>query len=177
MTRRLPSRKSASGGATVLIVLALTACGGGSGSEAISADAGVGAVFAAKARSVCKSALAEKQTWRTFPVPAFNPTAPDPSALPKVATWLDQEVAPTFEKWHDGLLALGEPPTNTQAWHDVIHAVTTIELGNQNQITAARAGDADAFKASTQALHDAQTDLVAATDAAGVPSCAAVHAS
>lgn len=170
-----PPRTTASAAVAALIVIALAGCGGGTGST--DSEPGVGSDFAAKARSACDAALKDKQTWTAFPVPDFNPTDPEPSAFPKVATWLEHEVAPTFKTWHDSLVALGDPPTDQQAWKDVIAAIATIEQGNKNQISAANANDPDAFKAATQTMKDAQTDLVAATDDAGVPTCAEVHAS
>ena len=107
---------------------------------------------------------------------AFDPTQPDPSAFPQVASWLEDEVTPTFEGWLSGLEALGDLPSGQPAWDDTLAAVRRIVDGNEAQVEAARAGDADAFVAATQDLRAAQPDLEAATEAAGIPGCAEVHA-
>jgi hypothetical protein len=156
----------------VVATLSLAACGG-SGSDA---STGVGDAFAQRALAVCQTALEDKQGWAAFPVEGFNPSQPEVSRFPEVATWLHDEVAPTFEMWRDGLRALGEPPSGRAAWDDTVAAVTKIAQLNEEQITAANDSDVDAWATATQALRDTQTDLVAASDAAGVPACADVHA-
>jgi hypothetical protein len=160
----------------VLVVSALAGCGGSASSHTASSEAAVGASFAARALAVCKSALAEKHAWKPFPVSDFDPTDPDPEALPTVATWLDGEVAPTFGDWHDRLAALGHPPSAKDTWNRLLAIVAEIGQGNEQEIRAARAGDSDAFKAASQTLQDAQPHLVHAANAAGVSACADVHA-
>lgn len=154
----------------IVMLMALAGCAGSPASE------GVGDGFAARADAVCAAALESKAAWQPFPLAAFDPSDPDPAALGDVAPWLADVVAPTFEGWRDGLVALGEPPSGQAAWTDALAAVDTIVVGNQNQIDAAVAGDATAFAAATTALRRAQPVLVAATQAAGVPACADVHA-
>jgi hypothetical protein len=156
------------------LIVAVTGCGSSS-SKTAGAEPVVGVTFATKAVAVCKSALADKQTWKPFPVSDFNPTDPDPSAFPQVANWLQAEVAPTFENWHDDLVALGDPPAGKRDWRRTIEAISKINQGNRDQIAAARAGDVDAFKATTSRMKDIQEDLLEASNAAGVPSCAEVH--
>jgi hypothetical protein len=146
----------------------LAACGGG--------GTGVGDAFAGRASHVCDDALAAKQAWAPFPVADFDPTDPDPTAFPQVAAWLQDEVAPTFQAWLDDLDALGAPPSGRDAWNDVVAAVQRIVRLNADQIAAARDGDAQAFADATDGLAQTQTQLERATDEAGVPSCADVHA-
>src|SRR3954454_10990114 len=98
----------------------LTGCGGGSQAGTTPA---VGDAFANRAAAVCAKALKSKQAWPPFPVSNFDPTRPAPSALGKVAPWLKQQVAPTFDSWLSGLRGLGQPKTGGQAWGDTISAV------------------------------------------------------
>lgn len=157
----------------VVAGLWLAACGG-SGSGATPT---VGESFAAHALAVCEAALQDKQGWQAFPVPDFDPSKPDLSAFPEVATWLQGEVAPTFESWSADLKALGAPPFGQGAWNDTVAAVDRIVQLNAQQIAAAKTGDAQGFAAATRELRDVQTQLVSATEAAGVGACAEVHAS
>jgi len=160
---------------SILVVVAFTslvACSSGSGSDTSS---GVGDAFAQRALAVCHAALTDKQAWQPFPVSDFNPSQPDVSKFPEVAAWLEGEVTPTFEKWRDDLAALGDPPSGQAAWNDTLAAVEKIVQFNAEQITAAKSGDTDAWNAATQGLRSTQTDLVAATEAAGIAACADVH--
>jgi hypothetical protein len=152
----------------VAAAIGLAACGGG--------GTGVGDAFAQRAAQVCDRALASKQAWAPFPVEGFDPTDPDPDAFPEVAAWLEEEVRPTFKAWLDDLRALGAPPSGSDAWDDVVAAVQRIARLNADQIAAARDGDAKAFAEATDGLGQTQTQLERATDDAGVPSCADVHA-
>ena len=93
-----------------------------------------------------------------------------------VAAWLQDEVAPTFEAWRDGLVALGDPPTGRDAWADMLDAVKGIADGNEDQITAANHGKVKSFASATQRLKDLQPALAKAANAAGVSACADVHA-
>jgi hypothetical protein len=158
---------------TLLLVIALfcsislTACS--------SVSPAVGQAFAARATAVCHKAIESKQAWSAFPVSNFDPAHPDPSAFPKAAVWLKDEVAPTFETWLNDLRALGEPPTGQSSWSDVLTAVEKIVGGNADEAAAADAGDTDAFVAAHDGLIETQTELERTTAAAGVPKCADVH--
>jgi hypothetical protein len=140
------------------------------------ASVGVGETFATQAVEVCDQALEDKQGWASFPVADFDPSAPDGSDFPEVAAWLEDEVAPTFQSWLDGLEGLGEPPSGQDAWGDVLASVEQIGQLNTDQIMAADDDDPEAFASATADLETTQVDLVAATEAAGVPECAEVHA-
>jgi hypothetical protein len=167
--RRLEGKPTLVYGLTfTILIAALSSC------DDRSAD--VGGTFDARAVDVCTIAIKSKQDWQQFPVEGFDPARPDPAALPAVATWLAQEVAPTFETWLGGLQALGEPETNQKAWSDVLAAVEEIVRGNADEIDAAKAGDTAAFVAAHDRLVQIQPELERATAAAGVPRCADVHA-
>ena len=150
----------------------LVACGGVTTSAESPA---VGDPFAVSAVSVCQATLAQKEAWRPFPHPEFNPTQPDPSKFPEVAVWLKEETAVTFEAWLAELQALGEPPGGQEAWDDVLAAVQTIVQLNAAQVTAAEDGDTEAFVEAAADLRQTQVELVRATEAAGVAECADVH--
>ena len=158
---------------TVSTISLLAGCGSDSASEA---STGVGDEFGAQALEVCQTALEAKRGWQPFPVPDFDPTEPEPSKFPEVSTWLVEEVTPTFVAWADGLQGLGPPPSGQEAWDEVLNAVEKIAQLNADQVAAAKSGDAAAFAAAAGSLHAAQDELVAATEAAGVPECADVHA-
>ena len=135
---------------------ALTAC---SGEPEGQAPAGVGDPFAARATSVCKTTLEAKQSWSAFPVATFDPNQPDPSAFPEVAVWLEDEVAPTFDAWLDGLTALGPPPSGGESWSEVLSAVGAIVGLNADQVAAAKSDDVEGFVEATDGLHAIQLDL------------------
>ena len=153
--------------AIVSLISPLTACSSTSSSA-------VGEAFAARATAVCQRALASKHAWSPFPVASFDPAHPDPSVFPKAAVWLEDQVAPTFEAWLHGLRALGLPPKARKAWTDVLAAVAGIVQGNAGEIAAAKAGDTKGFVAARNRLRETETELVQATAAAGVPTCADV---
>lgn len=92
-----------------------------------------------------------------------------------MAVWLQDQVAPTFNAWLDGLRALGEPPTGRQAWSDLLAAVDKIVQLKSDQVAAAKAGNANRFIAATNGLKETQVELEKATAAAGVTKCAEVH--
>lgn len=169
-----PKKWTVAHGRTLLLLITLvtsisplTACS--------QAPPAVGEAFAARATAVCDQALESKRAWSKFPVSGFDPAHPNKSALPEVAVWLEEQVAPTFEAWLDGLRALGVPPTGGDAWSDVLTAVARIVRGNADEITAAKAGDPKRFVAARDGLIETQTQLERATAAAGVPNCADVH--
>ena len=162
------------GSLTLVIALASAGCGS-SGSGATQVD-GVGDGFGAKALSACASAQESKDAWSEFPAPDFNPAEPDATQLPEVGAWLEAEVAPTFDSWLADLTALGEPPTGSSSWTEVLTLVGKIDHLNTVQVEAAKAGDTAAFADATNSLHDVQPELERATAAAGVAKCAEVHA-
>jgi hypothetical protein len=158
--------------ALVSSISLLTACGAEATTQSPPA---VGQAFAAHATAVCQRALEAKQAWSAFPVPDFDPIHPDPSAFPKVGVWLQDQVAPTFDAWLDGLGAIGQPPTGRQAWSDLLTAVDQIVQHNSDQVAAAKAGNTNRFIAATNGLEETQVELEQATAAAGVTKCAEVH--
>lgn len=153
-------------------LLLVVGCGGKSDTQ----TPGVGDEFATKALAACQAALDDKQGWQPFPVADFNPSEPDPSKFPEVSAWLAQEVAPTFHVWLSSLQALGTPPSAPHDWDAMLAVVQKIDRLNGDQIAAANARDSAAFASAATALGSAQDDLVAASEKAGVPDCAGVHA-
>ena len=124
---------------------------------------------------MCQTTLEAKQSWSAFRVAEFDPNDPDPSAFPEVAGWLEDEVAPTFEAWLDGLTALGTPPSGGRSWSEVLSAVDAIVELNADQVAAAKSDDVQGFVEATDGLHAIQLELERATAAAGVATCADVH--
>src|SRR3954453_7404409 len=170
-----PEHRLAARGCLLLVIAIVVAACGGSGNEA-GHGAAVGDQFAARALSVCASALKAKSRWSEFPASDFDPKQPEVRQLPQIGAWLEDQVEPTFDAWLRDLTALGEPSTGQDAWAQVLAAVGRIDNLNKAQIQAAGAGDPGAFADATQALQDAQPDLERATTAAGVGKCAEVHA-
>ena len=170
---RIVSRRRALIGAIAVITsIILTTCASGSSTTSPPA---VGEAFAARAVSVCEQAVQAKQAWSPFPVQNFDPAAPDASALPQVAVWLQEQVAPTWRTWLQGLKSLGEPPTGRQAWDAVLVAVAKIIQFDNDQIAAAKTSDTAAFAVATNGGRATNPKLQQATAAAGVPTCAEVH--
>jgi hypothetical protein len=172
---RLHFRRSRVLVAVVLGISVLAGCGSNREPSATQGQ-GVGNAFAAKALAVCASAQASKDGWGAFPVSNFDPSQPTAQDLPQVAVWLENEVAPTFNAWRDGLAALGTPPSGHKAWAEVLAAVTRIADLNTSQVAAAGKQDTAAFAEATKALGQVQPQLVRAATEAGVPTCAEVHA-
>lgn len=156
----------------LLSISTLTAC---SNEPEAQTPSGVGDAFAARAMSVCQTALEAKQAWSKFPAANFDPNQPDPSAFPAVAAWLADEVAPTFEAWLDGLTELGRPPSGRESWSEVLSAVDSIVELNADQVAAAQSNDVEGFVAAKDGLEAVQPELERATAAAAVPTCADVH--
>ena len=151
------------------LIATATACGASTSSH----GDGVDAAFASHASAVCSSALADKRAQGPFPYPDFNPTRPDPSRLANVARFLEK-TALTFARWHQRMLALGEPRRGGEAWHRLVAAIDRhVEL-TRDQIDAARAGDTDRFADDYQKGVDTQARLLVAAKAAGVADCADV---
>ena len=170
--------------AVALVFLGLAACGDGSDGQSAApgpqtsssqAASSVGGPFAARAASVCRTALEAKQKWATFPAAGFDPSEPDPTAFPEVAACLEKEVAPTFDAWLDGLTTLGAPPTGQESWSDVLSAINTVVELNTDQVAAAKHDDVEGFIEARDGLEAIQPELERATEAAGVPTCADVH--
>jgi len=149
----------------------LGGCGGKSGETA-----GVGDEFATKAIAICETALKKKQHWQPFPVSDFDPSDPDPARFPEVSNWLTSQVAPTFRSWLSGLQALGTPPSAQEDWTAMLSVIEKIGDLNEDQIAAAGNHDVAGFTAATAELRSTQDALVAASEKAGVPDCADVHA-
>lgn len=122
-----------------------------------------------------QTALESKQAWSALPAANFDPNQPDLSAFPEVAAWLEDEVAPTFEAWLDGLTALGTPPSGRGSWSEVLAAVDKIVELNADQVTAAKNDDVEGFVEAKDGLGAIQLELERATAAAGVATCADVH--
>jgi hypothetical protein len=169
-------RRSAAPAALLVVVVAMSTLAGCGKSEPSARGEGVGDGFARRALAVCASAQKSKDGWSPFPVSGFNPTKPQRSDLSEVGVWLEEEVAPTFDAWRDGLTALGTPPTGREAWADVVSAVRRIADLNQAQVNAAKEGDTDAFGQATRGLGEVQPKLERASAQAGVAKCAEVHA-
>ena len=152
-----------------LLAVALGACGGGAAGA--SPAAVVDAAFAARALAVCAQVGKEQAAWAAFPAGSFDPVHPDAARLGQVGSWLAGQVRPTFGDWETGLTALGAPAAGAAAWAPVLAGVTQTVALNDEQITAAQAGDAAAFAAATVKLQAAHAKFLTDAKAAGVEAC------
>jgi hypothetical protein len=152
-------------GVVVSASLSLVGCAGEPTNAAIDIP------LASRALAVCTSVMESKQAWAPFPAGSFDPTKPDPAKLADVGAWLESEVAPTFATWHDDIVAIGEPASGQDAWKVVVTGLESNVGLVDEQIAAAKAGDAGAFASATRNLQANHAGLVAATKAAGVPAC------
>jgi hypothetical protein len=155
--------------AVVFVVLAGAGCGGGSPKHVL------GKVFENRAASVCDAALAQKKAQGAFPYPNFNPTRPDRSKLPGIARF-EATTVKIYERWLRKMQALGQPPTGQAPWADVLSALREHVRIIVEQQAAAERGDTRTFTKDYHEGNKAQDEMVSATDAAGVPVCAAAAA-
>jgi hypothetical protein len=167
-------RHSAGRAAVLLVVLIVGACGGEA--PAPSAAVGVDQAFRDRALAVCQDAVTSQKAWAPFPAGTFDPAKPDAAKLAVVASWLATEVAPTFDTWRDGLVALGPPAAGADAWASVIAEAKVTATFNDAQIAAASAADPVAFAKATADLRASHARLATAAGLAGVPACAAMFA-
>ena len=98
----------------LLVVLGSAACSSG--------PPVLGEAFQNRAVSVCEGALAQKKAQGPFPFPDFNPTKPDLSKLPAIAT-SEAKTVTIYQTWQRAMLALGQPPTGQGAWAGVLEAL------------------------------------------------------
>ncbi len=159
-------RAAASG---LLVLYAIAGCAGSSPSQ----SSVLGEAFRAKAAAVCMHARALKDAQPPFPYPDFNPTKPDVAKFPEVAAALELTDA-TWRAWETEIVALGEPPTGSDVWADVVAAVRRHRELNAEQIVAATKGDAATFSKDYDEGVATQAAMLKAATAAGLPECAKV---
>jgi hypothetical protein len=131
----------------------------------------LGEAFQSRAVSVCEEALAQKKAQGPFPFPDFNPTKPDLSKLPAIAT-SEAKTVTIFETWLGKMQALGQPPTGQAAWADVMKALESHVRIIEEQQAAAQNGDGQTFTKDYYEGNKAKDEMEKAADAAGVPVCA-----
>ncbi len=149
--------------AVILVVLGSAACSSG--------PPVLGEAFQSRAVSVCEEALAQKKAQGQLPFPDFNPTKPDLSKLPAIAT-SEAKTVTIFETWLGNMQALGQPPTGREAWADVMRALESHVRIIEEQQAAAQNGDGQTFTKDYYEGNKAQDEMEKAADAAGVPVCA-----
>jgi hypothetical protein len=149
------------------LVLAHTASGGSTQSGAPA----FGPTFSAKVIALCRRALAEKKAEPPFPFPTFNPTKPDVSKLQAIGGYEARGVQ-IFRTWVRGMLALGPPPRGRKQWVALLKPLSAHLRIIIDQQAAALRRDAAAFTRDYYAGNTAQSDMVRASQAAGVPVCA-----
>ncbi len=152
----------------LLLAFAVGGCGVTAPSVSV-----LGADFHSKAVAVCEHALALKKAQGAFPFPDFNPTKPDIARFPAVADFLKLTDA-TFTTWDNEMVALGQPPTGSAVWADVVAAVHEHRVNNADQIVAATNGDAARFSKDYEIGVETAAAMLKAATAAGVPACSAV---
>lgn len=131
----------------------------------------LGEAFQSRAVSVCKGALAQKNAQGPFPFPDFNPTKPDLSKLPAIAT-SEAKTVTIYQTWLSKMQGLGRPPTGQAAWADVMKALESHVRIIEEQQAAAQDGDSQTFSKDYNEGNKAQDEMEKAADAAGVPVCA-----
>jgi hypothetical protein len=109
-----------------------------------------------------------------FPFPDFNPTKPDLSNLPAIAT-SEAKTVTIFEAWPAKMQALGQPPTGQAAWADVMRALESHVRIIEEQQAAAENSDGQTFTKDYYEGHKAQDQMEKAADAAGIPVCATLQ--
>jgi hypothetical protein len=157
----------------VLIVLGVVASAALSlaGCSGAPAAAAVDGAFATRALAVCTTVMAAKQAQASFPAGSFDPTKPDPAKLAEVGGWLESAVVPTFTTWRDESVALGQPTSGQDGWKAVVTSLASNVTLVDEQIAAAKAGDAGAFASATRDLQANHAAFITAAKAAGVAAC------
>jgi hypothetical protein len=147
----------------VVVAMGTVACSSGSPV--------LGSAFQSRAVAVCESALAQKKGQGPFPYPDFNPTTPDLSKLPDIATF-EAKTVEIYQMWMRQMQALGQPPTGQAEWADVLKALESHVRIIVEQQGAAVRSDGETFTKDYGEGNAAQEEMVRASDAAGVPICA-----
>jgi len=124
---------------------------------------------------VCRAALAQKRAQGSFPYPAFNPTRPDLSKLPRIARF-EAKTVKIYERWLREMLALGQPPTGQAGWTDIVRALTSNGRIIADQQLAGQRVDGRTFTKDYYDGNKAQQRLERAGKAAGLPVCTAAAA-
>jgi hypothetical protein len=151
-----------------LIVLGTPACGG----STHRASAPIfGAQFSARVVALCDKVLSEKKAEPPFPFASFNPTKRDLSKLPAIGRYESHGVQ-IFRNWDRQMHALGTPPRGQSAWTALLEPLAAHARVIADQQAAASRRDGAAFTRDYYAGNKAQTQMVAAAEAAGVPVCA-----
>jgi hypothetical protein len=162
--------------AFVFLLLGTGACGSSHQSGSPSPrNASLGKAFQSKATAVCKLALSQKKAQGQFPYPDFNPTQPDLSKLPSIAR-LEAKTVMIYQAWLHKMVALGQPNKGRTAWTNVLRDLR----GNLRTIADQRAAgerkDGKVFTNDYYVGNRFQHDLEQASDAVGLPVCAAAAA-
>jgi hypothetical protein len=142
------STKTALVGAGSLVALLTLAAGcGGSDPDpaaaeptAASSDAsGIDAAFVDRADATCRP-YADYARTHLFDLKHFNRYAPDPAALPEVASYLEQ--IPAYQELVPELEALGDPEAGGTEWATVLDDLRTNAGTVSDQVADARSGGA-----------------------------------
>jgi hypothetical protein len=163
--------------AAVALPIGAGACGGsdqGSEPSAAGSPSVVEADFLSRADDVC-APYAKYNADHLLRVKGFSRFDPAAALMPRVGAFLDRN--PAFHTLVAELRELGEPPGDAAGWDAVVADFAAGEEVVQEEVAAARAGDADAFvaaendrAASSSALH---ADLLAAGVAGDSPCLSA----
>ena len=150
-----------------LVAIGIAACGGSDTST--SSSAGATASSAASSPSGGTGADAVCASYNTqingvTPTPAGDPSSADAAALPLIAKWIDG-VTPLAQQEQTALAAASDGAPLTKPFGDVI---TTLAGAD----TAAKAGDATAFKSEWANFLTAQGAFHTAATSANMPNCA-----
>jgi hypothetical protein len=142
-----------------------------SGESTQSGAPAFGPTFSAKVIALCRRALAEKKAEPPFPFPTFNPTKPDVSKLQAIGRYEAGGVQ-IFRTWVRGMLALGPPLLGRKQWVALLEPLNAHLRIIIDQQAAALRRDGAAFTRDYYAGNTAQSEMVRASHAAGVPVCA-----
>jgi hypothetical protein len=158
------------------VVVGTVACGGGGGGASPNPGQPVlGKAFQDKAETICADVLAKKKAQGPFPFPDFNPTDPDVSKLPAIAR-IEKTTAQIYRDWLSELEALGQPPSGRAGWNEIVGAVRTNGRIIADQQKAGERSDAETFTKDFYDGTKAQQEIERASNAVGLPGCAAASA-
>jgi hypothetical protein len=151
---------------TIVLAIGATACGGDESSSL--SDESAAAVE--EINAACDKWKLELDERGDFPVDDFDPENPSPDDLPAVGDYFDAGIEANEEAIAtiDQLVVPSEIEADVDA---LVEALQTALANTKTQITAAQAGDVEAFKATLATAGSTQEDVKGVADELGATSC------
>ena len=131
------------------------------------------AAFIARVGGLCDATARELAKLPRFPFDDFDPHHPDPAVLPQVGAFFTGpgDPRPALDGLIAALRAAGAPPANRAAWDRALAARVALRATNDEQDTAALAGDVAGFVRSVDDVDSAFRAMAITATVFGVSRC------